>query len=279
MQQNRVKVAEVIATNRLRPVSEAGVASLLASIAEVGVMKDAIHIRKKKDGGLYLMAGANRLEAAKRLGWVEIEAKIWTDVTDDWALLVEIDDNLAGAEMDALDTAVFLAERKRVYEKLHPETRRGVAGASGRWDATEPSSVAFVAATASKFGLTDRQIYKVVAAGWRLDRSEVEQLRSARRPVTLKDLTELGKIGEPSERAAVVLRLASGNARSAAEALKGLRAEAGGGEAPVKDPVEEAFKALTSAFDRAPMAAQRRFAAAREEALRELLSALDRGDA
>ncbi|HPT48548.1 MAG TPA: hypothetical protein PLM07_21900, partial [Candidatus Rifleibacterium sp.] len=53
----------------------------------------------------------------------EIAAHIWTDVTDDWARLMEVDDNLAGAEMNALDTAVFLAERKKVYEKLHPETK------------------------------------------------------------------------------------------------------------------------------------------------------------
>lgn len=278
MQQNRVKVAEVIATNRLRPVSNAGVKSLLASIAEVGVMKDAIHVRKKKDGGLYLMAGAHRLEAAQVLGWDEIEAKVWTDVTDDWALLVEIDDNLAGAEMNALDTAVFLAERKRVYEKLHPETKAGIAGGLAR-QGTATDIVSFAAATADKFSVSTRHVERMVAAGARLSRPEIDQLRFTPRPVTLKDLTELSKIGEPSERAAVVLRLASGNARSAAEALKGLRAEAGGGEAPVKDPVEDAFKALTSAFDRAPMAAQRRFAAAREEVLRELLSALDRGDA
>lgn len=88
------------------------------------------------------IAGGHRLEAAKRLGWEEIEAKIWTDVTDDWAAIMEIDDNLAGAEMNALDTAVFLATRKQVYERLHPETKAGVAGGLARQgSATELSSV------------------------------------------------------------------------------------------------------------------------------------------
>ncbi|MCU9850381.1 ParB N-terminal domain-containing protein [Defluviimonas sp. WL0024] len=118
MQITSVAVAEVDARRRLRPVSEAGVESLLASIAETQVMKDAIHVRKLKDGKLVLIAGAHRLEAAKRLGWEEIEAKVWTDVTDDWAQLMEIDDNLAGAEMNALDTAVFLAERQRLGWRL-----------------------------------------------------------------------------------------------------------------------------------------------------------------
>ena len=95
MQQSMVKVSEIDARQRLRPVSEAGVQSLIASVTETGVMKDAIHVRKKKDGRLVLIAGAHRLEMARQLGWDEIEAKVWTDVTDDWARLMEIDDNLA----------------------------------------------------------------------------------------------------------------------------------------------------------------------------------------
>lgn len=127
-----VPVAEIQDLNRLRPVSEAGVEALKASIAETGVMKDAIHVRRKKGGVLVLIAGAHRLEAARQLGWTEIEAKVWVDVTDDWSRLMEIDDNLAGAEMGPLDTAVFLAERKAVYERLHPETKRGLPRSRSR---------------------------------------------------------------------------------------------------------------------------------------------------
>lgn len=258
---SRVAVADVHGLlTRLRPVSEAGVESLIASITETGVMKDAIHVRKKKDGGLYLIAGGHRLEAARRLGWDEIEAKVWTDVTDDWARLMEIDDNLAGAEMNALDTAVFLATRKAVYERLHPETKRGVAGAAARWDATEPSSVAFVNATAEKFGLSDRQVRKIVAAGSKLCPDEVARLRTVPRAVTLKDLIEISKIGDAPERYDVVARMADGRAKSAADARKALRLERDG-VTPVKDPVEEALNALRSAWKRAPKAALRRFAA------------------
>lgn len=257
MQQNRVKVADIVIRDRLRPVTEAGVESLIASISETGVMKDAIHLRKKKDGSLHLLAGAHRTEAARRLGWDEIEAKVWTDVTDDWARLIEIDDNLAGAEMNALDTAVFLATRKAVYERLHPETKRGVAGAMGRWDATEPSSVAFVTATAEKFGLTDRQVRKIVAAGVKLGPDEVAKLRAAPRSVTLKDLTEISKICAATDRYDVVRLLSEGAAKSAAEARRSLKP---GAVSPVKDPVDEAFKALLTLWKRAPVAARQRFA-------------------
>ena len=269
MQQTKVAVAAVITKDRLRPVSEAGVESLIASIRETMVMKDAIHVRKKKDS-LILIAGGHRLEAARRLGWETIEAKVWTDVTDDWARLMEIDDNLAGAEMNALDTAVFLATRKAVYERLHPETRRGMAGAAARWDATEPSSVAFVAVTAEKFGLTDRQVRKIVAAGVKLGPDEIAKLRSAPRQVTLKDLTEIAKISQPTDRYDVVRALAEGSAKSASEALRGLKAPAA---AAVKDPVDVAFKGLLAAWHRAPMAARRRLVDELAPVLREMLAA------
>lgn len=255
---DRVKVEEIDTRGRLRPVSEAGVAALMASIGETGVMKDAIHLRQKKGGQLVLIAGGHRLEAARRLGWVEIEAKVWTDVTDDWSRLMEIDDNIAGAELSPLDTAVFLAARKRVYEKLHPETKRGVAGALSRWDATEPSSVAFATATAEKFGLSERQVRKIVAAGEKLIGGDAHRLRQAPKQVTLKDLAEIAKINLSSERHEVVAALAEGRAKSAAEARRAW-AVSEGEAAPVEDPVEVALKAVKTAWSRAPKEARRRF--------------------
>ncbi len=259
LQINKVKVAEIAERDRMRPVSEAGVKSLIASISEIGIMKDAIHIRQRRDGQLVLIAGGHRLEAARRLGWEEIEAKVWADLTDDMARLMEIDDNLAGAEMNALDTAVFLATRKEVYERMHPETRHGIAGAVARWDATDIVSVAsFATATAEKFGLTDRHVRRMIAAGSALSPRDVAQLRSAPRPVSLKDLAEIAKIGNPVERGDVVLRLAAGNARSAADARRSLRVEAGL-EGPKKSAEDEQLLALLSAWSRAGKAVRRRF--------------------
>lgn len=267
LQINRVPVHEVLGLlDRLRPVSEAGVQSLIASIEETGVMKDAIHVRKKKDGKLYLIAGAHRLEAARRLGWAEIEAKVWTDVTDDWARLIEIDDNLAGAELSALDTAVFYASRKAVYERLHPETKRGVAGAAARWDATD--IVSFASATAEKFGISTRTVERMVAAGTRLGPDEVAKLRAAPKPVTLKDLTEIGQINQPTERYDVVRLLSQGEAKSAADARRALKPTP---DAPVKDPLAEALKTLMQAWDRAPMAARRQFVDAKGVDLARML--------
>lgn len=265
-----VALSEIDDSTRLRPVSQAGVDALVASYQALGVMKDPIDLRLTKAGQLALIAGGHRMGMARALGWDEIEAKIWTDVTDDWSLMMEIDDNLAGAEMNALDNAIFLATRKRVYEKMHPETRQGVAGASARWNATEPSSIAFVTATAEKFGLSGRQIRKIVAAGAKLGSDEIDLLRGAPRAVTLKDLTEISKIGEEEERKQVVLRLSGGNAKTAAEARKSLAAEAG--KAPFKNPMNDDFNALLSAWTRANAAAKRSFVAEVFDSLSDYVS-------
>ena len=254
-----VPVAEIEDRNRLRPVSEAGVEALKASIAETGVMKDAIHVRRKKGGILVLIAGAHRLEAARRLGWTEIEAKVWADVTDDWSRLMEIDDNLAGAEMGPLDTAVFLAERKAVYERLHPEAKHGGDRKSVEFqNQTDIMSVrSFAATTAEKFGLSDRHVRRMIEIGTALSRDELRWLRASKAPIRLTDLQALAKIGDGRERSQVCIRLSNG-AKSAADAWRSHRLEMDG-TPPVKDPVEEAYVALSKAWARAPVAAKKRF--------------------
>lgn len=271
LQIDEAAVADVIARDRLRPVSEAAVESLIASIGELGVMKDPVHIRKLKDGRLVLIAGAHRMEAAKRMGWETVPAKIWTNVTDDWARLMEIDDNIAGAELNALDTAVFLATRKEVYERLHPETKAGVAGGRARQGLAN-DIVSFAAATAEKFTLSRRQVERLVAAGAKLDPRDRQLLRAAPKPVSLKDLNEIAKIGSPTERYDVVAALSEGRARTAAEARKAYAARERGFELPVKDPVDAAWNKLMDVWTRAPKAARRRFI---EEMFDEVATLID----
>lgn len=255
----RIVLADVNARQRLRPVSDAGVQAILASVEEIGRIKDPIHVRKSKKG-LTLLAGGHRLGAYAALGETEADAWVWSGITDDHARLIEIDDNLAGAEMCPLDTAVFLAERKRVYERLHPETKRGGDRKSVEFqNQTDIESVrSFVNTTAEKFGLSERHIRRLVEAGEKLG-VDSARLRAAPRPVALKDLIEIAKVGEVSERYAIIDALIEGTAKSAAEARRTWKAAEGGLESVVKDPVETAFIALSKAWARAPMAAKKWF--------------------
>lgn len=153
-------VTEITSAGRLRPVSAAGVATIVASIREIGQLANPLVVRQRRDreGVLryVLLDGAHRQAAAIELGWETVPVRVF-ECTDDQARLMEIDGNLAGAELNPLDTAVFLATRKAVYERLHPETRAGVAGGLARQgSASELGS--FAAVTAEKFGMTPRQV-------------------------------------------------------------------------------------------------------------------------
>ncbi len=257
------------AESRLRPVSEAGVESLIASIKELGVIKDAIHVRRRgrgEEATLTLMAGGHRLEAARRLGWQAIPARVWADVTDDFARLMEIDDNLSGADLSNLELSVFLAERKRVYERLHPETKAGVAGAHAKHgSATE--IISFAESVAEKRELSARHIRNFVRIGSTLSPREVAALATIENPPKLKDLMALAKIVEPQDRKYIVGQVASGHVATIGEAIAKTK------PAPREhDKVDEAYLAMFKLWGRAPKAAKRRFV---DDVQREIAAILD----
>jgi len=264
-------VGDIVMRNRLRPVSPAGVAAIRASIEELGVMQDPIHVRKvpHRGGEFVLLVGAHRLTAAIEMGWETIPVTCWK-CNDDFATLMELDDNLAGADLTALDTAVFLAERKRIYEKLHPETRQGHAGAAARHSATDIMSVAtFTNSSAEKFGLTDRHIRRLVAAGTALSPAEIKDLRGAEKKIALNDLIGLSKIGDEAERHHVVASLAQGKAKNVSAARKVWKH--GDRTPPKPSATDAAYRKLLDAWNRAPKAAQRQFVDERSEEIIPLL--------
>lgn len=254
-------LADIRVRDRLRPTSQAGVDAIVESIREIGHLISPVVVRQVRRGGelsYEVLDGAHRLNAAALLNWEVVPVAVY-ECTDDQARIMEIDGNLSGAELDPLDTAVFLATRKALYERLHPETKRGVSGGLARQgSASELGSFAEI--TAKKFGLTVRQVQKIVAAGSRLGAQEVARLRAAPKAVTLKDLQELAKICNTVERYDVVDLLAEGRAKSAADARKVWKVSQPDytGPAPI-DPVDKAFLEILNRFDRLPMAAKRRF--------------------
>lgn len=254
-------VAQIELHHRLRPISDAGVATIVASIGELGQMTNPIVVRQLRRAGetiWRIMDGAHRLAAASELGWTEVPVRVF-ECNDDQARLFEVDSNLAGAELNPLDTAVFLTARKVVYERLHPETKAGVfKGNQHTGLVAELSS--FTKVTADKFGMTDRQVRKIIAAGTRLGPDEIAQLRRAPKQVTLADLQVIAKIVNPAERYDVVGMLEGGSAKSAADACKTLSRRASGQEVEPVDPVEQALAGLEKTWARAPMTAKRRFA-------------------
>ncbi|WP_305970421.1 MULTISPECIES: ParB N-terminal domain-containing protein [unclassified Mameliella] len=278
-------VDEIDMGNRLRPVSAAGVEALKTSIRELGVIKDPIHVRKLKKGGkIVLLAGGHRLTAARELrdegvdGYETIKVTCWS-CTDDFAQLMEIDDNLAGAELSPLDTAVFLARRKAVYEKMHPEAKAqiGAGLVAKRWDTEETISVvSFAESIAERMGVTPRHVRNFIRAGQALGAKEVVDLRKAPKPVGVVDLMQLGKIADPVTRYDVVDLMSKGEAKSAADAVRQVKAARGEGPAP-KDPTDAAYSRLADAWKRANKEARRRFLEEHGTEVWSLLEEMDKG--
>lgn len=153
---------------RLRDISEAQVASLINSIADVGLLNPiTVYPRQLYRGGVQvdgygLIAGLHRKTAYERLGLAEIEANI-LDLPDLQRQIAECDENLCAPQLSASDRARFTKRRKEAYEALHPETRHGSNYQSGQFGHTDEKS--FVAATAEATGASQRTVRRDAELG------------------------------------------------------------------------------------------------------------------
>ncbi|MDP2902980.1 MAG: hypothetical protein Q8N96_07690, partial [Methylovulum sp.] len=75
------------------------------------------------------------------------------------AKLAEIDENLVRDDLTAWEQSVWLADRKRVYLELYPETAREATLKQNRSaESAERSQQSFVESTATKTNISDRVI-------------------------------------------------------------------------------------------------------------------------
>ncbi|MAN99774.1 ParB/RepB/Spo0J family partition protein [uncultured Roseovarius sp.] len=271
-------VDAIIIEDRLRDVNTATLDGLKQSIEQSGLLQN-ITVRRKRDGD-YLLDGMHRLTALREIGRKSIPVRL-VRCNDAEARLIEIDANLAGAPLIPVDLAMFLAERKRAYETLHPEAKAATGAdlVSKRWDTADMMSVvSFVASVQEHLNMSERHIRRFVNAGMVLKRSEVEALRQAPRQVGVVDLMEIGKLGEVEEREFVVKALASGEAKKVSAARKAYRAARGEAPAPISDR-DQKLSRLLDAWDRAGKRERRAFLEERGAEVAALLGALDQGDA
>ena len=101
------------------------------------------------------------------------------------------------------------------------------------------------------------QVRRVIAAGRALTVAERAALQAVPHRIAISEIEKLGKIGEDGQRARAVGSLLAG--KRVADALRAEKAGAKDAEAADDAKVEAAFKALSTAWNRAPMAARRRF--------------------
>ncbi len=123
---------------RLREVDDEAVERLAESMDRIG-LQNPIQVRHNfgidpdtgeyerglDRGGFALVAGAHRMEAARRLGWGRIEALVLDDPSPEVLALVEVDENLIRSELTPLHRGRFAARRKELHRRLHPGADRG----------------------------------------------------------------------------------------------------------------------------------------------------------
>lgn len=195
-----------------------------------------------------LVAGGHRYAAMPLVGLAGIQAII-RQASDLEARLEEIDENLIRRELSALDRAVFLDERKRLYEELYPQAARGKKGALARWhDASGNLPLAFTEDAARRTGLdvsVVRKILKTFDALTLATRFRVAGTWLADNDSQLKALSKCGP--DLQSQVLDVLLRDDGPAVNVAAAL----AEVENRQAVVAAPEELAFQALVRAWDRA----------------------------
>ncbi|WP_347288268.1 ParB N-terminal domain-containing protein [uncultured Alistipes sp.] len=189
------------------------VRELADSISAVGLLNPIT-----VDRDYILIAGLHRLEAAKLLGWAEIECNV-SSLEGLQAELAEIDENFVRADLETVEFGKLLLRRKKIYEMLHPQTKRGgdrksekIKGAKCAFDSV-PS---FVDDTAEKLGLHRATVKRQIQIAKNLTPETKEIIQDTDRKIRKKDLLKLSRM-EPEQQEQAAAQLASGEIKSADE--------------------------------------------------------------
>ena len=147
-----VRILDIKNTESRRQIDRNTVEKLAESMRQVGLLNPVTI-----DWGRNLIAGAHRVAAAKQLGWSVIPCTM-IDVEGLQAKLAELDENLVRNQGSVIEQGEWLAEKKRIYEELHPETKQGGDRGNQYKGKCQSEINSFCQDTAEKTGLSKRTI-------------------------------------------------------------------------------------------------------------------------
>ena len=154
----KVKISNIKINPGRREAAPEAIEELARSIAAVGLMNP---ITVTQDNTL--IAGLHRLEAAKLLGWTEIECNS-IGMSSLQAELAEIDENIVRTRLSRQELGEQFLRRKEIYEMLHPETRQGMRNGQTVKNANLASleTKSFAQDTAEKTGMSKRTVSRLL---------------------------------------------------------------------------------------------------------------------
>ena len=198
----KMKISEIKVNPGRRDTQQRNVEELARSIAAVGLM-NPITITQDNT----LIAGLHRLEAAKLLGWTEIECTV-SDADGLQAELAEIDENFVRAGLSHRELGDLLLRRKELYEAIHPETRQSQRnGQTVKNDnLTVLGAKPFSEDTADKLGISKRTVERLVQTAANLTPEAKKTIRAAGDKITKGDALKISRLppDQQAEAAAVL---------------------------------------------------------------------------
>ena len=253
-----------------RSLNEAVVKGLMESFEEVGQITPILCYFDLETESPVLVAGAHRLEAAKRLGWDRIDGVMLHTDSDTEDLdyeLWEIDENLIRAELTDLERANHTARRAEIVkykaesaklaemENNMREKAESLIAQNEPKVAHRPSKgqVAFVEETASMTGKSAASVKRDKRRGEKITpevKDAIKDMPAADKGVELDALASL----EPDEQAQAVERVKSGASTDFREAKNFIK-----GDEPSPSALE--FERLKKAWQKAGGEARDKFLA------------------
>jgi DNA modification methylase len=144
-------------------VDDGDINGLAQDINQLGLLQPIVV--RKKNGGYELIAGARRTAACKQLG-KNIVATVVEPKSEIEALKMQMSENLNRKELDRYELTLGFAQMKAVYERLHPETKKGAAGRGRKKrEIAEEPAPPFSEAVAPEFNLAPRTIREYLQMG------------------------------------------------------------------------------------------------------------------
>lgn len=193
------------------------VQQLANSIDKLGLLNPIIIT-----SGNRLIAGLHRLEACQSLGWVEIPA-IVIDYDKLSEELVTIDENLIRKQLNALEEAELLSKRKKIYQELYPETKRGVAGALAKHNGAT-DKISFARSVSEVTGQSERNINRKIYVFESLQKDVIDLIKDTKIVDSFFELLNLSRLPHDSQ-LEIATQFASGEAKTVAQAQYNINKE------------------------------------------------------
>ena len=214
----KIHIFQIKINDGRREADPEAVHELADSISKVGLLNPIT-----VDQEYTLIAGLHRLEAAKLLGWAEIECSV-NDLDGLLAELAEIDENLIRRKLDCIAQGEQLNRRKEIYEALHPQTKAGISQAVGMnrsignnvGEIISPTSKSFTSDTAEKLGVTPRTIEQKIQIAKKIAPDAKQVIRDKKIKIGTVDALKLSRLA-PEQQEEAVSQLAAGAIQSVDE--------------------------------------------------------------